>query len=94
MIAQAYQLYLERIDAAKNMARFYKMEITASLFGEPCLIRSWGRIGRSGQRMTHHFSREEDAVDLFLALTRQKRARGYRPRGPKLPEPAVAVGGR
>ncbi|APO77268.1 WGR domain-containing protein (plasmid) [Rhizobium etli 8C-3] len=80
MIAQPYQLYIERTDAAKNMARFYALQISMSLFGETCLIRRWGRIGTSGQMMIHHFGREEEAVRLFLDLTRQKRARGYRPR--------------
>jgi predicted DNA-binding WGR domain protein len=79
MIAQPYHLYVERTDATKNMARYYAMEITTTLFGEACLIRSWGRIGRRGQCLNHHFKREEDAVDLFLTLTRQKRAKGYRP---------------
>ena len=80
MVTQPYQLYIERTDAAKNMARFYAMQISVSLFGETCLTRRWGRIGTSGQIMVHHFGREEEAVRLFLDLTRQKKARGYRPR--------------
>lgn len=80
MIAQPYQLYVERKDRAKNMARFYSMSIDANLFGELCLTRRWGRIGAKGQTLIHHFEREQDAVALFLDLTRQKRARGYRTR--------------
>lgn len=80
MIAQPYQLYVERTDRAKNMARFYAMSIDANLFGELCLTRRWGRIGAKGQTLIHHFEREQDAVTLFLDLTRQKRARGYRTR--------------
>ncbi|MDR6758727.1 putative DNA-binding WGR domain protein [Mycoplana sp. BE70] len=80
MSAQPYHLYVERTDATKNMARYYSMAITTTLFGEACLTRSWGRIGKRGQYMSHHFEREEEAVDLFLTLTRKKRARGYRPR--------------
>lgn len=34
MIAQSYQLYVERIDARKNMARYYAMSIEPNLFGE------------------------------------------------------------
>ena len=78
MIAQPYQLYVERKDRARNMARFYSMSIDANLFGELCLTRRWGRIGAKGQTLIHHFEREQDAVTLFLDLTRQKRARGYR----------------
>ena len=80
MIAQSYQLCAERTDASKNMARYYAMSIEPNLFGEVCLIRRWGRIGSGGQRMVHHFTREEEAVGLFLQLLRQKRRRGYGPR--------------
>lgn len=80
MIAQPYHHHVERTDAKRNMARYYIMEISLTLFGEIRLTRSWGRIGQNGQTKEHHFERETDAVDLFLALVRQKRARGYRPR--------------
>jgi predicted DNA-binding WGR domain protein len=71
MIAQPYDLYVERKDASKNLARFYAMSIEPNLFGEACLTRRWGRIGTNGQVKTHQF-------DLFLDLLRQKRRRGYR----------------
>ncbi|MDF0696424.1 WGR domain-containing protein [Rhizobium sp. MC63] len=80
MIAQPYQLYIERTDATKNMARYYAMSIEPTLFGDACLIRRWGRIGARGQRLVHHFKCEEEAVGLFLQLLRQKRMRGYRPK--------------
>ncbi|OQP84502.1 WGR domain-containing protein [Rhizobium rhizosphaerae] len=77
MIAQPYQLYVERTDRTRNMSRFYAMSIEPNLFGEACLMRRWGRIGAKGQTMIHHFEREQDAVKLFLDLTRKKRNRGY-----------------
>ncbi|WP_244427800.1 WGR domain-containing protein [Allorhizobium ampelinum] len=80
MLAQPYQLYIERTDPARNLARYYVLEITETLFGEACLTRTWGRIGTGGQAKAHLFDREEEAVRLFLDLTKQKRARGYRPR--------------
>ncbi|GAC1045320.1 hypothetical protein thsrh120_53240 [Rhizobium sp. No.120] len=80
MISQPYQLYVERSDASRNMARYYAMSIEPNLFGEVCLLRKWGRIGTRGQMIVHHFGREEEAVQLFLDLLRQKRKRGYRPR--------------
>lgn len=79
MLTQPYHLYIERTNAAKNMARYYALEISTTLFGDTCLTRRWGRIGFSGQTMAHHFEDERDAVRMFLALTRQKRAKGYRP---------------
>lgn len=81
MIAQPYQLYVERTDTTKNMARFYALSIEPTLFGDVCLTRRWGRIGAHGQMMTHSFPREEEAVGLFLDLLRRKRSRGYHPRG-------------
>lgn len=77
MLAQPYHLYVERMDAQKNMARFYALSIEPTLFGTPCLRRRWGRIGSDGQTMVHHFEREEDAVSMFLTLLRVKRSRGY-----------------
>ncbi|WP_275949213.1 WGR domain-containing protein [Bradyrhizobium septentrionale] len=39
---------LVRIDADKKMARFYKLDVQPTLFGEWAVIREWGRIGRGG----------------------------------------------
>lgn len=80
MITQPYRLYIERKDATRNMARFYSLEIDSNLFGEICLTRRWGRIGARGQSSAHQFSREDDAIRLFLDLARRKLRRGYRPR--------------
>ncbi|WP_064709501.1 WGR domain-containing protein [Rhizobium bangladeshense] len=89
MLAQPYQLYIERKDATKNMARFYGLAIEPTLFGMPCLTRRWGRIGTAGRAMVHHFDKEEDAVSMFLDLLRMKRARGYRPNTNVIREPMV-----
>jgi predicted DNA-binding WGR domain protein len=78
MITQPYQIYIERTDQAKNMARFYSMVIEPCLFGGASLTRRWGRIGAKGQSMTLHFDKETEAVSFFLDLVRQKRARGYK----------------
>ncbi|MGK6316871.1 WGR domain-containing protein [Neorhizobium sp. DT-125] len=80
MIAQPYQLYVERTDPARNMARYSTMSIDETLFGDVCLTRRWGRIGARGRTMHHHFEREEDAVVQFLDVLRQRQRRGYRPR--------------
>jgi predicted DNA-binding WGR domain protein len=77
MIIQPYNLYIERTDSTRNMARFYAISIEQNLFGEPCLMRRWGRIGTRGQTMSHHFETEQEAVDLFFELLRQKKRRGY-----------------
>lgn len=79
MTAQPYHIYIERLDASRNMARYYVLQITMNLFGDICLTRSWGRIGKRGQTKEHVFEREADAIKLFLDILRQKRLRGYRP---------------
>ncbi len=78
MLTQPYQLYVERTDKARNMARYYAMAIEPGLFGEICLTRRWGRIGVHGQMKVQHFASERDAVAAFLDLLRQNRNLGYR----------------
>lgn len=73
MISRPYQLYVERTDPAKNMTRYYAMEIERTMFGEACLTRRWGRIGNPGQKKQHVFEREDEAVRMFLELLKQKR---------------------
>nr|WP_244919978.1 WGR domain-containing protein [Rhizobium grahamii] len=75
---QPYHLYIERKDASRNMARFYALEVSVSLFGDTCLTRCWGRIGTRGQVKVQHFADEQTAVNAFLLLLREKRSRGYR----------------
>jgi predicted DNA-binding WGR domain protein len=80
MIAQQFRLYIERNVPAQNMARFYALEITPTLFGDTCLTRRWGRIGTFGQTKQQHYKNPRDALIAFLELTRQKRRRGYQTR--------------
>ena len=80
MIAQQFHLYVERTNPDKNMARYYAMHISYSLFGEPCLTRQWGRIGTAGQVKLQHFEQEAEAIKMFLTMARKKQSRVYRPR--------------
>lgn len=80
MLFTACHLYLERIDAARNMARFYRLTVEPTLFGEVALVREWGRIGGAGRRMSLPFESEREAVAALLGTASAKRARGYRPR--------------
>jgi predicted DNA-binding WGR domain protein len=40
---------LRRTDAAKNMLRYYRLDVQQDLFGQWCCVREWGRIGAAGQ---------------------------------------------
>ncbi|MCB5205574.1 WGR domain-containing protein [Neorhizobium sp. T786] len=80
MCQQPYHLHIRRIDPTRNMARFYELSISTTLFGNVSLTRSWGRIGTRGQSRVHLCETEQQAVVLFLDLLKRKRKRGYRSR--------------
>ena len=77
MMTLSDDIYLERRDAAKNMARFYVLSIEPTLFGDVRLRRHWGRIGTRGQVKLHDFAKPEEAAALFARVLRAKRRRGY-----------------
>jgi predicted DNA-binding WGR domain protein len=73
------ETYLERIDCAKNMARYYRLSVVETLFGEWAMVREWGRIGRRGHSREHVFNGlgEAEARLRWELATRTKR--GYVP---------------
>ena len=81
MALYPFQLYCERIDRTKNMARYYALSLQPTLFGETAVVRTWGRIGRRGGEKSEAFATEREAVSHFLHLARKKRQRGYEPIG-------------
>ncbi len=70
-------LRLERRDPSKNMMRYYSMQVAPGLFGEWCLVRSWGRIVSGGQMRMEWFATQEEAEDSLHILEKAKRKRGY-----------------
>lgn len=71
-------IHLHRMDPARNMARFYRLSSMPSLFGDICIVREWGRIGRRGRTRIDLYAREAEAAAARLALEQSKRRRGYR----------------
>lgn len=71
-------IYLQRLDASRNMARFYCLAVEVDLFGDIVSIRRWGRIGRSGRQMTLLWGSVSDAVCDMERYAAAKRRRGYR----------------
>ena len=70
-------LVLDRVDRAKNMARFYVLSIEPTLFEDFALLRQWGRIGNAERkRIDLHPSRRVAQIELKKWLDR-KRRRGY-----------------
>ena len=71
-------LHLERIDASRNMARFYRLSVEPSLFGDAALVREWGRIGTLGRRRLDLFADACLAGQALRRLSVAKLRRGYR----------------
>jgi predicted DNA-binding WGR domain protein len=74
-------IVLDRRDPARNMNRFYVLSLEPSLFGEPTLVREWGRIGRPGRRRIEIHDSERRALESLDAWLRKKQRRGYTIRG-------------
>ncbi|WP_265502458.1 WGR domain-containing protein [Paracoccus beibuensis] len=70
---------LFRRDSARNMARFYRIEIEPDLFGGFTVTRRWGRIGCKGQQRRRWFADVLDAQDDRDSWTSRKKRRGYWP---------------
>lgn len=71
-------LHLERVDAARNMARFYRLSVEPTLFGDAALVREWGRIGTLGRRRLDLFADVAAAGEALSRLSVAKLRRGYR----------------
>ena len=76
--AVARAVTLRRIDPAKNMARFYAMDVQADLFGAVLLMRQWGRIGTYGRVAAEAYTSLAAALAVLERQAERKRRRGYR----------------
>ncbi|MGX7744023.1 WGR domain-containing protein [Rhodopseudomonas parapalustris] len=70
-------LNLRRIDATRNMRRFYSLGIQPTLFGGASVVRNWGRIGSVGQCKVETFDISYHAEVEFTRVERAKRRKGY-----------------
>lgn len=73
--------HLQRIDAGRNMARFYRVDIVPTLFGESCLSKTWGRIGTIGRTTFETCASTDEALAGAERIIRAKARRGYLPAG-------------
>ena len=69
--------YLQKNDPAKNQHRFYALAVMPTLFGEWSLVRQWGRVGANGTQRSDWFDTQEEAIQAFQAMKKQKEKRGY-----------------
>ena len=68
---------LNRVDPENNLARFYFMDVSPTLFGDWVLLREWGRIGQSGQKRWDWFTDEKAALSALQGIQKQKERKGY-----------------
>jgi predicted DNA-binding WGR domain protein len=57
--------------------RFDRLNVQPDLFGQWCVIREWGRIGRAGQVREVPFATAADALEALAQQQRMKERRGY-----------------
>jgi predicted DNA-binding WGR domain protein len=48
-------LHLRRVDPARNMCRFYRLDVQPDLFGRVLLMKQRGRVGTEGRMMMESF---------------------------------------
>jgi predicted DNA-binding WGR domain protein len=70
-------LHLRRIDPARNMRRFYRLDMQPDLFGGVLLMKEWGRIGARGRIMAERYDSEALAADALQRHADRKKRRGY-----------------
>jgi predicted DNA-binding WGR domain protein len=70
-------LVLKRCDPSQNMARFYVLSISETLFGDVALRRAWGRIGREGRQRLDLYESETLAIEALDRWLRRKLRKGY-----------------
>ena len=81
---------LHRIEPARNMRRFYRLDVQQDLFGTWDVIREWGRIGRAGRVRVDPYPTEEEAAAWMQRQRAAKQGRGYQPAPAKAGMPIAA----
>lgn len=67
----------ERREPSRSLARFYRLEVAPTLFGEWSLRRIWGRIGTEGRARLETYPTRADALDAAARIERLRHRRGY-----------------
>ena len=68
---------LRRVDPARNMSRFYWLDVQPDLFGGVLLVKEWGRIGAHGRTVAERYDTEALAAAALQRQAERKRRRGY-----------------
>jgi len=66
------------VDRAQNRARFYVLGLQETLWGEPALVCTWGRIGGPGRSLARILRSREEAEQVLSKAAARRMKRGYR----------------
>ncbi|MDF1718555.1 MAG: WGR domain-containing protein [Antarcticimicrobium sp.] len=69
--------HFERHVPEDNIARFYRLEVLPTLFGDWAVQRTWGRIGTFGRIRSERFASLDAARAAARTLAKARRRRGY-----------------
>jgi predicted DNA-binding WGR domain protein len=71
-------VHLHRIDPARNMRHFYRLDVQPDSFGGFAVVKEWGRIGaRRGRMVGEWHLTEAQALAAVQRQAKPKRRRGY-----------------
>ena len=77
--------FLTRTDPARNIDRFYIVDVTPTLFGDWTVMREWGRRGSPGTVRLSSYERRNEAETAEQRTIKRRLQRGY------LAQPALTV---
>jgi predicted DNA-binding WGR domain protein len=64
---------LTRNDSARNMRRYYRLDVQPDLFSAWRFVREWGHIGRAGQTRSAPCHTPDAAAELERQRRRKER---------------------
>ena len=67
----------QRVNPARNEARYYYLAWQPTLFGENVVVRAWGHKGGQRRHLVRPFASLEDAWPVIRHLIRRRLKRGY-----------------
>ncbi|GEM_PF-1939970 len=71
-------IILKRTDPDQHIDRWYCLDITTDLFGQPCLYRAWGNRRTAYQHVRcDPFAAHPEAVSVAQKIIARRRQHGY-----------------
>jgi len=72
------RLAVRQVDPARGRLRQYAIAQCRSLFGEPAIFVTWGRIGAATRTRLETFASPQARAKRWGELVARRRAHGYR----------------